>query len=166
MHSTFEIKSPVHCSYSEDMAINSDLNILFCTGMKFRQLTHLVLGILRFLSQPRLTLFSTTTLARGGWLNSALLFSSWAPDLLKILLALFACLLSASLNLLVISILNLTSSFLWWLILQKQAVNRRLCLESALQYLLYVPKKYAIKNFKAILKIKIIIGCPLYIERC
>ena len=35
--------------------------------------------------------------------------------------------------------------------LEATAVNRRLCLESALQYLLYVPKKYAIKNFRNIL---------------
>jgi hypothetical protein len=32
--------------------------------------------------------------------------------------------------------------------LEATAVNRRLSLESALQYLLYVPKKYAIENFR------------------
>ena len=37
--------------------------------------------------------------------------------------------------------------------LEATAVNRKLCLESALQYLLYVSKKYAIKNFRNIQKI-------------
>ena len=64
-----------------------------------------------------------TTLQRGGWLNSDLLLSiSWL-GLLKILTASFACLVMASLNFWVISILNLTFSS-WWSVI--------LCLKSTL----------------------------------
>ena len=84
LHSAFMTKSPVHWLLLTNKPPIRNRNTLFCTGMKFRQFR-----ILKFLSQPRLTLFSTTTLARGGWLNSALLFSSWMPDLLKILTASF-----------------------------------------------------------------------------
>ena len=60
---------------------------------------------------------TTEILAMGGWLNSVLLFNSSCFFLFEILTASLACLVSGSLNLSVISILNFMSSPSWSLTL-------------------------------------------------
>ena len=82
------------------------LNILIFEFLNF---------LLTLLGSSHLHLLCTTTLARGGWLNSDLLFKSSSSGLVYILTASLACLVRASLNFCVISIWNLTSPFGCWL---------------------------------------------------
>ena len=117
--------SPVHYwDYSVEWNLNGWIWGIFCTR---NESNNYCLSFSNKLGWAELSLLlfcfwkffflSTEILAMGGWLNSFLLFNNSCFFRFEILTASLAWRVNGSLNLLVISILNLISSPLWSLLL-------------------------------------------------